>query len=74
MWGDPDKAGEPFVIRIHNGTGYIVQPHVHPTDETIPIVKGSWSLGMGRRFSRSALEPLELGALGIAPKNAADFG
>lgn len=71
--GDPGKAGAPFVIRIHNDPGYIVLPHVHPIDENITVVKGSWWLGMGQRFSRSGLEPLELGAFGIVPKNMAHF-
>jgi hypothetical protein len=73
VWGDSSKAGEPFVIRIHNDAGYIVLPHVHTIDENITIVRGSWSLGTGRRFSRSALEPMELGAFGIVPKNMAHF-
>jgi hypothetical protein len=73
VWGDFNKAGEPFVIRIHNDAGYIVLPHVHPIDENITIVRGSWSVGMGRRFSRFALEPVELGTFAIVPKNMAHF-
>jgi len=71
--GDPTKAGEPFVIRIHNDAGYIVLPHTHLIDENLTIVKGSWSVGMGRLFNRSALEPMELGSFGIVPKNMAHF-
>jgi hypothetical protein len=26
VWGDPDRPGAPFVIRIHNNTGYVVLP------------------------------------------------
>ena len=37
------------------------------------MVKGVWSLGMGRRFNRSALEPMDTGTFGIAPKNMAHF-
>ena len=73
VWGDSDKAGAPYVIRIHNDAGYVVLPHVHPEDENLTVVKGSWSLGMGPHFSRSALEPLELGAFGIVPKKMAHF-
>lgn len=73
VWGDYSQPGEPFVLRIHNDAGYIVLPHVHPIDENITVVKGSWSLGMGRRFNRSALEPMEMGSFGIAPKNMAHF-
>lgn len=71
--GDYSKAGEPFVLRIHNDAGYIVLPHVHPIEENITVVKGSWSLGMGRRFNQAALQPMELGSFGIAPRNMAHF-
>src|SRR5262245_1355808 len=74
VWGDPSKRGEPFVIRIHNDAGYIAVPHTHPVDENIVVVQGVWSLGMGRRFDRSALVPMELGTFGIAPRNMPHFG
>jgi hypothetical protein len=73
VWGDPSKPGEPFVIRIHNDAGYVVLPHVHPMDENIVVVQGVWWFGMGSRFNRSAMEPLELGAFGFGPKNMAHF-
>lgn len=73
VWGDPAKAGEPFVIRIHNDAGYIVLPHTHVIDENLTIVKGSWAVGMGTRFNRAALTPMELGSFGIVPKNMAHF-
>ena len=72
--GDPAKAGEPFVMRIHAEAGYIIMPHTHTTDENIVVVKGSWALGMGERFNRQALEPMEVGTFGLAPKNMAHFG
>jgi hypothetical protein len=74
VWGDPTKAGEPFVIRIHNDAGYIVLPHTHVIDENITVVQGTWAVGMGARFDRAGLEPMELGSFGIVPKNMAHFG
>jgi len=71
--GDFTKPGEPFVFRIHQDAGYITLPHTHPIDENITVVKGTWSLGMGRRFNRSALEPMATGTFGIAPKDMAHF-
>ncbi len=71
--GDFSKPGEPFVFRIHQDAGYITLPHVHPIDEHITVVKGTWSLGMGRRFNQSALELMETGTYGMAPKNMAHF-
>lgn len=73
VWGDPDKPGVPFVIRIHNDAGYVVFPHTHLIDENITVVQGSWSLGTGTRFNRAVLEPMELGTFGIVPKKMAHF-
>ena len=71
--GDFTKPGEPFVFRIHQDAGYITLPHTHPIDENITVVKGTWSLGMGRRFNESALELMETGTFGMAAKNMAHF-
>ena len=71
--GDPAKAGAPFVIRIHAEAGYIIMPHRHSVDENIVVVKGSWALGMGDRFKRESLEPMEVGDYGLVPKTMAHF-
>ena len=71
--GDPDTRDAPFVIRIHADAGYIILPHTHEVDENIVVVQGVWALGMGSRFDRSALEQLDVGAFGFAPKNVAHF-
>jgi len=67
------KKLEPFVFRIHQDAGYVTLPHTHPIDENITVLKGSWSLGMGRRFNRAALEPMDTGTFGMAPRNMAHF-
>ena len=72
--GDPTKPGALFVIRIHREAGYIIMPHTHPADEHFVVVKGSWALGMGDRYNKEALEPMEVGTYGFAPKNMAHFG
>jgi hypothetical protein len=71
--GDPAKSGAPFVIRIHAEAGYIIMPHTHPIDENIVVVKGSWAVGMGDRFNRQALEPMEVGTYALVPKTMAHF-
>jgi hypothetical protein len=71
--GDPAKTGAPFVIRIHAEAGFIIMPHTHPEDENIVVVKGSWALGMGERFNRQALEPMEVGTFGLVSKTMAHF-
>jgi hypothetical protein len=71
--GDPKKPGAPFVIRIHAEAGYIIMPHTHPIDENIVVVKGSWAVGMGDRFNRQALEPMEVGTYALVSKTMAHF-
>ena len=71
--GDPTKFGAPFVIRLHREAGYIIMPHTHSVDENIVVVQGSWALGMGERYDPQALEPMEVGAYGLAPKGMAHF-
>lgn len=71
--GNPAKAGVPFVIRIHAETGYIIMPHKHPIDENIVVVEGSWALGVGDRFKRNRLEPMEVGDYGLVSKEMAHF-
>jgi hypothetical protein len=71
--GDPAKSGAPFVIRIHAEAGYIIMPHIHPIDENIVVVKGTWAVGMGDRFNRQALEPMEVGTYALVPKTMAHF-
>jgi quercetin dioxygenase-like cupin family protein len=71
--GDPAVAGAPFVIRIHAEAGYVIMPHTHEVDENIVVVKGSWALGMGTHFNREALEPMEVGDFGLAPRNMVHF-
>jgi len=71
--GNPSITGAPFVVRIHAEPGYVIMPHTHQVDENIVVLKGSWALGMGTHFDRSALEPMELGDYGFAPKNMVHF-
>jgi hypothetical protein len=71
--GDPAKSGAPCVIRIHAEAGYIIMPHIHPIDENIVVVKGTWAVGMGDRFNRQALEPMEVGTYALVPKTMAHF-
>jgi hypothetical protein len=73
VWADPQKAGEMFAIRIHNDAGYMVMPHVHPMDEHVVVVQGTWGFAMGSRFDASALQPVARGAFTMGPKNMPHF-
>ena len=50
--GDPGKAG-PFVMRLKFPAHYVIAPHWHPTDETVTVIDGKLSLGMGDTLNMS---------------------
>lgn len=74
LYGDPGKSGAPFVIRLHNDSGYVVLPHTHPQDENIVVVKGTWMFSMGDKVNLSSMDTLELGAYAYVPNKMAHFG
>jgi hypothetical protein len=71
--GDRTKPGEPFVIRIHAEAGFVIMPHLHPVDENIVVIRGSWAFGMGEHFKKELLEPMEVGDYGFGPGKMAHF-
>lgn len=74
MWGDPEKPGEVFAIRIHNDAGYLIMPHVHPMDEHVMVVQGTWRFAMGSRLERSSLKAIGPSDFTMGPKNMPHFG
>src|SRR5436309_7511812 len=54
--GDPNKNGEPFVIRIRQVDGAKVPPHWHPADEYLTVLKGTFLIGMGETYDESKLQ------------------
>jgi quercetin dioxygenase-like cupin family protein len=71
--GDPDSAGKPFVMRIHELPGTIVPPHTHPVDENVTVVQGTWYFGSGEKFDSSALRELKLGSYAFMPAGTSMF-
>ncbi len=74
LYGDPDVAGQPFVMRIRELPGAKVPPHSHPVDEHITVVQGTWYFALGNEFKREALQELKAGTYAFAPKGSTMFG
>lgn len=72
--GDPEKPGEPFVMRIRELPGTIIPLHSHPVDENITVVQGTWYFAVGEKWDRSALKELRAGDYAFAPKGSTMFG
>lgn len=71
--GDPEKAGEPFVMRINELPGTRIPAHSHPVDENITVLQGTWYFAVGSKWDRAALHPLRAGDYAFAPAGSTMF-
>ncbi len=74
LYGDPENAGEPFVMRIRELPGGIIPPHKHPVDEHITVVQGTIYFGVGDKFDRAACKEMKTGSYAFIPKGSTMFG
>lgn len=74
LYGDPEKTGAPFVIRIRELAGGIIPPHRHPVDEHITVVQGTLYFAVGDKFDRAVLRELKTGSYAFIPKGSIMFG
>ena len=74
LYGDPDLAGQPFVMRIQELPGTVIPPHSHPVDEHITVLRGTWYFGLGETYDTTKLRPLKDGAYAFAPAGVSMFG
>lgn len=72
--GDPEKPGEPFVIRIRELPGGIIPPHRHPVDENITVLQGTLYFAVGEKFDRGAMTELKAGSYAFIPAGRTMFG
>lgn len=71
--GDPSSTGD-YIIRVKFPDGYEFPAHWHPNAEHVTVLQGTFMLGMGRTFDRSALQSYMPGDFVYAPAKAPHFG
>ena len=74
LYGDPEKSGEPFVIRIRELAGGLIPPHRHPVDEHITVVQGTLYFAVGDKYDRAVMKELKTGSYAFIPKGSIMFG
>lgn len=75
LYGDPDKPGEPFVMRIRELPGGVIPPHRHPVDEHITVIEGTLYFAIGHEtFDKSVMKELKAGSYAFIPKGQTMFG
>ncbi|HKC38668.1 MAG TPA: cupin domain-containing protein [Gemmatimonadales bacterium] len=70
--GDPSKAA-PFVVELRMPDGYRLQPHFHPTEETVEVKRGTFLYGMGDTFDVAKTKPMHVGDKGTIPATMHHF-
>ena len=74
LQGDPSVAGAVFTVRLRFPSGYVLRAHVHPTDEAVTVIKGTFLVGIGDSVRDDAfLPPLHRGDFIVAPANVHHF-
>ena len=68
LYGNPEIAGQPFVIRIRELPGGIIPAHRHPVDEHITVLQGTLLFNIGERCDRAAMQELKAGGYAFIPK------
>ena len=74
LYGDPEKAGEPFAMRIRELPGTIIPLHSHPVDEHIIVLQGTFYFAVGDRWDEASLRALHVGDYAFAAKGSTMFG
>ena len=59
--GDPKEEGL-FTMRLSLPDGYRIPPHSHAAVERVTVLQGTFKLGMGNKFDRSALTAMPTGS------------
>jgi quercetin dioxygenase-like cupin family protein len=72
LFGDPGKEGL-FALRLKLPAGYSVPPHMHPVDEVVTVISGTFNLGTGETADQSQAQPLPAGSFFALPPGMAHY-
>ena len=70
--GDPGKSG-PFTVRLRMPAGYKIPAHQHPHGESITVISGELSVGMGDKLDEKVAQKLGPGGFVDLPANINHF-
>ena len=67
--GDPSVPGQPYVVRNKFSPGTFSSPHFHPETRYIQVLKGTWWVGHGPKWDKSATTPVPAGSFVVHHPN-----
>jgi quercetin dioxygenase-like cupin family protein len=74
LYGDPEKPGEPFAMRIRELPGTRIPLHSHPVDEHITVLEGTFYFSVGEDHDDAAATKLTAGGYAFAPAGSSMHG
>ena len=72
LHGSPAEPG-PFVMRLKFPAGYVIPPHMHPEEEHVTVISGSFGVGAGEKHDKSKAPLLAPGSFVQLPTGMAHF-
>lgn len=74
IYGDPNAASGPYVIRLQFPAGYKFPAHWHPNAENLTVLSGEFLLGMGDKEDAAKIVSYKPGTFMYIPGKAPHFG
>jgi hypothetical protein len=70
LYGDPAKAGLPYVIQVKFPPYTFDYPHYHPEARHVTVLKGTWYTGTGESLDVEHAVPIKAGGYMFHPAKA----
>jgi quercetin dioxygenase-like cupin family protein len=70
--GDPSKPGM-YVVRLKLPAGYVIPAHMHPNDENVTVLSGSFNIGTGPKLDKSKGTSVKAGGYSFVGKGMAHY-
>lgn len=72
LFGDSNQGGT-WIDRVKIPAGRRVLAHIHPNDEVVTVIEGTWYLGEGEKFNPAKLKPYPPGSFIVIPAGVPHF-
>jgi quercetin dioxygenase-like cupin family protein len=70
--GSP-TSDQPFTLRLRLPDGYRIAPHLHPTEEYVTVLQGTFLVGMGEEFDTRSMQAIPAGGFITLPREHAHY-
>jgi quercetin dioxygenase-like cupin family protein len=67
LYGDPNKAGAQYALRVKCPDGMVLPPHKHALEEQVTVVSGTFVVGVGTKMDDAKTVALPAGSFVQVP-------